>query len=108
MAAANRDLLQRMKDIGPQVREAMRAAVERVRAFGERDADSATAGRRRGRRMEGIDPPAPKDGLQHGPRLAFLFGMQPRHRAHRHGQRLPSGDGPGMCPRLRVIGDARE
>jgi hypothetical protein len=51
MASANRDLLQRMKDIGPQVREAMRAAVERVRAFGERDADSATAGRRRGRRM---------------------------------------------------------
>ena len=47
----NRDLLQRLKDVGPQVREAVRAAVERVRALGERDAESASAGRRRGRRM---------------------------------------------------------
>ncbi len=46
-----RDLLQRLKDIGPQVREAMRAAVERVRAYRERQAEKATAGRRRGRRM---------------------------------------------------------
>ena len=34
-----------------QVREAMRAAVERVRAYREREAEKATAGRRRGRRM---------------------------------------------------------
>jgi hypothetical protein len=46
-----RDLLQRIKDIGPQVREAMRAAVERVRAYRERPAEKATTGRHRGRRM---------------------------------------------------------
>ena len=46
-----RDLLQRLKDIGPQVREAMRAAVDRVRAYRERAAEKATASRRRGRRM---------------------------------------------------------
>jgi hypothetical protein len=51
MATPNRDVLQRLKDIGPQVREAKRAAVERVRARGERDSENATAGRRRGRRM---------------------------------------------------------
>jgi AAA domain len=50
-AAKRRDLLQRIKDIGPQVREAMRAAVERVRALRDREAEKATAGRRRGRRM---------------------------------------------------------
>jgi len=50
-SAERRDLLQRLKDIGPQVREAMRAAVERVRAYRERAAEKATAGRRRGRRM---------------------------------------------------------
>ena len=50
-AAERRDLIQRIKDIGPQVREAMRAAVERVRAYREREAEKATAGRRRGRRM---------------------------------------------------------
>ena len=49
--AGRRDLLQRLKDIGPQVRDAMRAAVERVRAYREREAEKATAGRRRGRRM---------------------------------------------------------
>jgi hypothetical protein len=49
--AERRDLMQRLKDIGPQVREAMRAAVERVRAYREREAEKATAGRRRGRRM---------------------------------------------------------
>ena len=46
-----RDLLQRIKDIGPQVRDAMRAAVERVRAYREQQAEKATVGRRRGRRM---------------------------------------------------------
>lgn len=49
--AKRRDLLQRLKDIGPRVREAMRAAVERVHAYREREAEKATAGRRRGRRM---------------------------------------------------------
>jgi hypothetical protein len=49
--AERRDLLQRLKDIGPRVREAMRAAVERVRAYRERETEKATAGRRRGRRM---------------------------------------------------------
>jgi hypothetical protein len=49
--AERRDLLQRIKDIGPQVREAMRAAVERVRAYRERAAEKATTGRHRGRRM---------------------------------------------------------
>ena len=49
--AERRDLLQRIKDIGPQVREAMQAAVERVRAHRKREAEKATAGRRRGRRM---------------------------------------------------------
>ena len=49
--AGRRDLLQRIKDIGPQVREAMRAAVERVRAYREREAEKVAAGRRRGRRM---------------------------------------------------------
>ena len=46
-----RDLLQRIRDIGPQVREAMRAAMERVRAYREREADKTRAARRRGRRM---------------------------------------------------------
>jgi hypothetical protein len=50
-SAERRDLMQRVKDIGPQVREAMGAAVERVRAYREREAEKATAGRRRGRRM---------------------------------------------------------
>ena len=50
-AAERRDLLQRIRDIGPLVRAAMRAAVERVRAYREREAEKATAGRRRGRRM---------------------------------------------------------
>lgn len=49
--AERRDLMQRIKDIGPQVREAMRAAAERVRAYREREVEKATAGRRRGRRM---------------------------------------------------------
>ena len=49
--AERRDLLQRIRDIGPQVREAMRAAMERVQAHREREAENATAGRRRGRRM---------------------------------------------------------
>jgi hypothetical protein len=46
-----RDLLQRIKDIGPQVRDAMRAAVDRVRAYREYQAEKAMIGRRRGRRM---------------------------------------------------------
>ena len=46
-----RDLLQRLKDLGPQIREAMRAAVERVRAHRESEAEKATIGRHRGRRM---------------------------------------------------------
>jgi hypothetical protein len=50
-SAERRGLLQRIKDLDLQVREAMRAAVERVRAFREREAEKATAGRRRGRRM---------------------------------------------------------
>jgi hypothetical protein len=50
-AAERRDLMQRIKDIGPQVREAMRAAAERVRAYRGREAEKATAGRRRGRRI---------------------------------------------------------
>jgi hypothetical protein len=50
-ATERRDLMQRIRDIGPQVREAMRAAAERVRAYREREAEKATAGRRRGRRM---------------------------------------------------------
>jgi hypothetical protein len=49
--AERRDLLQRIKDIGPQVREAMRAAVERVRTYRERAAEKATTGRHRRRRM---------------------------------------------------------
>jgi hypothetical protein len=49
--AERRDLLQRLKDIGPRVREAMRAAVERVRAYRDREAEKATAGGHRGRRM---------------------------------------------------------
>lgn len=50
-AAQQRDLLQRLRDIGPQVREAVRAAVERVRAHREREAEKATNVRRRGRRL---------------------------------------------------------
>jgi DNA-binding protein YbaB len=50
-ATQGRDLLQRLKDLGPQIREAMQAAAERVRAHREREAEKATAGRRRGRRM---------------------------------------------------------
>jgi hypothetical protein len=50
-AAERRDALQRLRDIGSQIREAMRAAVERVRAWREREAAKVTAGRRRGRRM---------------------------------------------------------
>ncbi|WP_254073523.1 MobF family relaxase [Acidisphaera sp. S103] len=49
--AERRDLMQRIKDIGPQVREAMRAAAERVQAYREREVEKPTAGRRRGRRM---------------------------------------------------------
>jgi hypothetical protein len=40
--------------------------------------------------------------------LAFPAAMQPRHRAHRHGQRHPSSDGPGVRTRLHVVGDAQE
>ena len=50
-ATQQRDLLQRLRDIGPQVREAVRAAVERVRAHREREAEKATNVRRRGRRL---------------------------------------------------------
>jgi hypothetical protein len=50
-AAERRDLLQRIRDIGPQVRAAMRAAMERVRAYREREADKTRAARRRGRRI---------------------------------------------------------
>jgi DNA-binding protein YbaB len=50
-ATQGRDLLQRLKDLGPQIREAMQAAVERVRGHREREAEKATAGRRRGRRI---------------------------------------------------------
>jgi hypothetical protein len=46
-----RDLLQRLRDIGPQVREAVRAAVERVRAHRERETEKASNVRRRGRRL---------------------------------------------------------
>ena len=46
-----RDLLQRIKDIGSQVREAMRAAAERVRGYREREAEKATPIHRRGRRI---------------------------------------------------------
>jgi len=49
--AERRDFMQRIKDLGPQVREAMRAAAERVWAYREREAEKHTAGRRRGRRM---------------------------------------------------------
>ena len=51
VAAQQRDLLQRLRDIGPQVREAVRAAVERVRAQREREAEKAANVRRRGRRL---------------------------------------------------------
>jgi hypothetical protein len=50
-AAERRDLLERLAEFGPQLRAAMQAAVERVRAYREREAEKATAGRRRGRRM---------------------------------------------------------
>jgi hypothetical protein len=50
-AAERRDVMQRLRDIGPQVRAAMRVAVERLRSYREREAEKATAGRRRGRRM---------------------------------------------------------
>jgi hypothetical protein len=50
-AAERRDLLQRLRDIGPLVREAMHAAMERVRAHRERDAEKASNVRRRGRRL---------------------------------------------------------
>lgn len=50
-AAQQRDLLQRLKDIGPQVREAMRSAIQRVRAHREREAEKASNVRRRGRRL---------------------------------------------------------
>ena len=49
--AERRDLLQRIRDLGPQMREAMRAAMERVQAHRQRTAEKGTAGRRRGRRM---------------------------------------------------------
>jgi hypothetical protein len=51
MAAERRDTLQRLRNIGFQIREAMRAAVERVRVWRERETAKQTAGRRRGRRM---------------------------------------------------------
>ena len=50
-AAERRDLLERLTGFGPQLRAAMQAAVERVRAYREREAAKAMAGRRRGRRM---------------------------------------------------------
>jgi ribosomal protein S21 len=49
--AERRDLLQRIRDLGPQVREAMRAALERVQAHRQRRAEVTTAGRRLRRRM---------------------------------------------------------
>jgi hypothetical protein len=49
--AERRDLMQQIKDIAPLVREATRAAAERVRAYREREAEKTTPGRRRGRRM---------------------------------------------------------
>jgi len=51
IAAERRNALQRLKDIGFQIRGAMRAAVERVRVWREREAAKQTAGRCRGRRM---------------------------------------------------------
>jgi len=50
-AAQQRDLLQRLRDIGPQVREAVRAAVEQVRAHREREAEKASNVRRRSRKL---------------------------------------------------------
>ena len=38
----------------------------------------------------------------------FITGNLVRHRVRCRGQRLPAGEGPGMCPRLRVVGDAWE
>jgi hypothetical protein len=45
------DVVQRLRDIGPQLREAMRAAADRVRSLGQRDADRIRTGRRRRQRM---------------------------------------------------------
>ncbi len=50
-AAERRELIKRLGGIGPKVRQAMRAIVERVREYREREAEKATTGRRRGRRM---------------------------------------------------------
>lgn len=50
-ATQQRDLLQRLRDIGPQVREALRAAVERVRVYREQEAEKTANVRRRGRRL---------------------------------------------------------
>ena len=50
-ATERRDLMQRLKDIGPQVREAMRVAVDRVRARVEHEAEKASNVRKRGRRI---------------------------------------------------------
>jgi hypothetical protein len=49
--AERRDLLQRLRDIGPHVREAMRAAVERVRLQRTREAESTKLTRRSRLRM---------------------------------------------------------
>ena len=42
------------------------------------------------------------------PRLGAMASTQTRHRALRLRQRLPSCNGPGMCPRLRIVCDARK
>lgn len=51
VAPEQRDILQQIKDIGPQVCAAMRAAVERMRAYREQGTQKSIAGRRRGRRI---------------------------------------------------------
>ncbi len=49
--ADRHDLFQKLKGIGPQVREAMRAALERVRVHRVREAEKPTLARRQGKRM---------------------------------------------------------
>jgi hypothetical protein len=50
-AVERRDLLQRLRDIGPQLRQAMRAAVERVSTHRRREAEKTKLTRRRSQRL---------------------------------------------------------
>jgi hypothetical protein len=53
--------------------------------------------------------PSPMRGAGQGPRALFTLGNGGfLLLSWRHGQWFPAGDGPGACPRMRVVGHAWE